>query len=194
MYRFFIACLLAIVPINMMAQTGAECYPTTNNYCPTDCYTNNYCPTDCFSNWFCDLDFGLGIYYDEKVDAMLPYLTVLWQYVTLGFGVNGTREGTSGDRATRVNFVGHAGLRFNIVPCTYFTVGASGMISSLNGGGTSDLRSPWIAGPYVGLDYHATRHILFSAQIMPWNRQRHFFGNYENEFFTEGQIGMTYMF
>lgn len=157
------------------------------------------CPTNdcCFSP--CDFDLGIGIFYDQKSERhMLPYLTLLYNSFTLGFGVSAETidfGGDNGEETTFVYYVGHIGYRFCLCPCLYLTGGASGMWASSNHRRDSEFfRHPFVVGPYIGLDYHFSSCLLFTAQILPYARHRFFDGGFENQYFQQGMIGVSYLF
>lgn len=178
----------------------APCAPCGPYYGGYDC-CEDACDSCCAI--FCNLDVGLGIFYDQKSRRMLPYLTGLYKYFTVGFGVNGCHvhdKDNDGDGGSLVNYSFHLGLRCCLCPCLYLTGGAGGMYSHISNHhrrAEDDLtgrHNPFVVGPYIGLDYHLSSCVLLTAQIYPYARHRFIRGDFEDQYFQQGMIGISYLF
>lgn len=193
-------------------QYSAPCPPA----CPAPC---NPCDNPCYS-WFspCDFDVGLGIFADTKSSIigmqMIPYLTVIYKWFTVGFGVSaekfngdfGNHDGNnssnrSNNSTSVVYYSMHAGLRYCLCPCFYLTGGASGMTTTVSS--SDNTAKPFVIGPYLGFDYHLSPCVLLTAQILPYARTRSIVGGGDNnnssgaffdQYFQQGMIGISYLF
>lgn len=88
---------------------------------------------------------------------------------------------------------GDLGLRRKIQQSLFFTYGLSGSYGFRTNSSRMSIQ-PWAAGAAVGLQWQPLRHLMVGAQIMPYMYTRNYVGTSANTIFSNGSIGLTYVF
>ena len=88
-------------------------------------------------------------------------------------------------------FLGHLGMRGEIVNNLYYTVGAMGQAVVGNTGCGNSL---WSAGAFVGLDLHLFPQVFLSAKIYPYAYEHGCLSAYGHNVFADGVLSVFYLF
>lgn len=142
------------------------------------------------------LQWGVSVMYNELIDDMAIGLSA--QNEAFEFGVDGSiadNKNNAGIKWTEYYLGAFAGMRALVCDEVYGAVGFMGNYGWLssdwaNAGLFND--NPYTVGVYVGLEYQPKPHLQVFAKIMPYSREKNTANQRENEFFQEGQLGITY--
>ena len=142
--------------------------------------------------------FAVGIYNDSTnggdAAGYTPYVQGFYDWFNAGIGANYSDiEGKDGGTT---NLLAHAGFRMALDSALYLNVGAKGSWTFFSG----PFDNNWLVGAYAGFDYFLSDCVLVDVKIMPYAYKR--LGGVSgvddslsiNQVFTQGSIGMSYVF
>lgn len=145
-----------------------------------------------------DIQYGLSAMYEKMANSGFA-VGFTAQNQNFEFGVNTSVEHEKidgGSSFTQYILGSHLGYRRSLKSNFYGAVGAMASYGFLSGGNVAAgaTHEPYVIGPYVGFEYQANTNVQMFVRIMPYNYEREVNNTKANEFFEDGQIGISYYF
>jgi hypothetical protein len=143
------------------------------------------------------MQFGVTGMYDEMVDDFgigFAAQNAMWE-----FGVNGSVDANKKANGTSYTeyYVGaYAGWRHALKSDFYGSLGVMGNYGFYSGDHVAGGKTyhPYTVGAYVGMAYQPKDHVQIFVRLMPYSYESNDANLKENEFFQEGQVGISYFF
>lgn len=83
------------------------------------------------------------------------------------------------------------GLRVALdTPGLFASYGVLGDVSNQN----KPVENVWLIGPFAGVDYQASTHILLSAKLLPYAYYQQNASYHEHQLFSNGSLTVSYLF
>jgi len=112
-----------------------------------------------------------------------------------GITASANLDNNEDDRTFSVEIFG--GPRYLLLPATYFAYGLE-VDSEFGKKHDKTIEASYAVGPYVGIDYYFSTHVLISAFISPYTYQyerlKDESSTSTNKIFSSGGIGLSYLF
>lgn len=127
-------------------------------------------------------------------NLFMPMLSVNVGMIEAGIGYSYTQNKAYNSGATENNntFLGYAGVHVISFANNSLdiSVGATGSTTRI----TNQSTHPYTVGPYVGVDYQLSEHFMITGHINPLTWSKNILKDTQTSVFSDGMIGMSYIF